>query len=92
MKPDKRGKADGCRRWQLQDAKAQFSTVVDLAVGGEPQCVTRHGKEAVMIVSYSAFMESTKPPQTLRDFFRTAPPLEELDLERLPGPVRDVEL
>ena len=36
--------------WRLQDAKAQFSAVVDAAVNGEAQLVTRRGKRAVVVL------------------------------------------
>ena len=36
--------------WTLQDAKARFSAVVDAALAGEPQAVTRRGKPAVVVV------------------------------------------
>jgi prevent-host-death family protein len=36
--------------WTLQDAKARFSAVVDAALAGEPQAVTRRGKAAVVVV------------------------------------------
>jgi prevent-host-death family protein len=41
--------------WSLQDAKNRFSRVVDAAVGGEPQVVTRHGKPAVVVVAASEY-------------------------------------
>ena len=41
--------------WTLQDAKAQFSRVVSAAVRGQAQHVTKHGKEAVVIVSAAEF-------------------------------------
>ncbi len=37
--------------WQLQNAKARFSEVVEKARLGQPQIITRHGKEEVVIVS-----------------------------------------
>lgn len=37
--------------WQLQEAKAKFSEVFELALKGEPQTVTRRGKDAVVVVS-----------------------------------------
>ena len=37
--------------WRLQDAKAQFSALVDRALLGVPQHVTRRGKAAVVILS-----------------------------------------
>jgi antitoxin Phd len=41
----------GDRPWLLQDAKAQFSALVDAALNGQPQHVTRRGKAAVVVVS-----------------------------------------
>jgi antitoxin Phd len=41
--------------WRLQDAKAQFSALVESAVRGVPQHVTRRGKEAVVVVSAQEF-------------------------------------
>ena len=41
--------------WTLQDAKAQFSRVVSAAVRGQAQCVTKHGKDAVVVISATEF-------------------------------------
>lgn len=49
--------------WSLQDAKARFSAVVDAALSGEPQVVTRHGRRAVVVVSareYDALQQNAK--------------------------------
>ena len=37
--------------WSLQDAKNRFSAVVNAALAGEPQRVTRRGEPVVMVVS-----------------------------------------
>lgn len=37
--------------WTLQDAKNRFSEVVDSALAGKPQEVTRRGKPAVVVLS-----------------------------------------
>ena len=42
--------------WSLQDAKAQFSHLVDSAMHGRAQHVTRHGKPAVVIVAESDYL------------------------------------
>lgn len=39
----------------LAEARAEFSKLVDLALKGEPQRVTRRGREAVVIVSEAAW-------------------------------------
>ena len=41
--------------WRLQDAKAQFSALVDNAMRGVPQHVTRRGKRAVVVLSEQDF-------------------------------------
>ena len=41
--------------WRLQDAKAQFSALVDSALRGVPQHVTRSGKRAVVVLSEEDF-------------------------------------
>ncbi len=41
--------------WTLQDAKNRFSTVVDAALAGRPQEVTRRGKPAVVVLSAAEY-------------------------------------
>jgi antitoxin Phd len=41
--------------WTLQDAKNRFSAVVAAALAGQPQRVTRRGREAVVVVSAAQF-------------------------------------
>ncbi|WP_424929859.1 type II toxin-antitoxin system Phd/YefM family antitoxin [Amaricoccus tamworthensis] len=41
--------------WTLQDAKNRFSSLVDAAMAGQPQEVTRRGKPAVVIVSAAEY-------------------------------------
>lgn len=43
-------------QWQLQTAKAQLSELVEAALRGEPQRITRRGKDAVMVVSEKSFV------------------------------------
>ena len=41
--------------WQLRDAKNRFSALVEAALAGEPQQVTRRGKPAVVVLSVSEY-------------------------------------
>jgi antitoxin Phd len=41
--------------WRLQDAKAQFSALVDNALRGVPQHVTRRGQPAVVVLAQQDF-------------------------------------
>ena len=80
-------------RWKLEDAKARFSELVRRAEHDGPQTVTVRGREAVVVLSASAFAKlqpaEDRPP--LVDFLR-ALDLAGLDLSRNPDFGRDVEL
>lgn len=39
------------RPWSLQDAKNRFSALVEAALAGEPQWVTRRGKPVTVVLS-----------------------------------------
>ena len=39
------------REWPLQDAKNKFSQLVNAALAGEPQRVTRRGQPAVVVMA-----------------------------------------
>lgn len=41
--------------WTLQDAKNKFSSVVDAALAGVPQEVSRRGKPAVVVLSAAEY-------------------------------------
>jgi antitoxin Phd len=60
--------------WKLQDAKARFSELVRQARVGEPQQVTVHGKEAVVIVDPARFevRPKSKPVLTMKDFIEAS--------------------
>ena len=46
--------------WQLQDAKNRFSAVVEAALTGEPQEVTRRGKPVVVVVAFEEYQRLCK--------------------------------
>lgn len=49
--------------WKLQDAKARFSELVRRTRAGEPQLVTVHGKEAVVVFDPERFEIRPKAPK-----------------------------
>ena len=81
------------KQWQLQQAKSQFSQLVDEAINNEPQIVTRHGNKAVVVMSYQEYCALLKPETDLIDFMRSSPLVGlDLDLERDKQYPRDVDL
>jgi prevent-host-death family protein len=59
--------------WTLAQAKAKFSEVVDRALSGNPQMVTRNGRNAAVIVSADEWDRKTKRAGNLAEFFASSP-------------------
>lgn len=78
------------KAWQLQEAKAKFSEVVEAALNEGPQAVTKRGEDAVVILSHKAFITLTQANTTLDDALADAP--EELTFERDKTPAPAVTL
>jgi antitoxin Phd len=57
------------KTWPLQDAKNQFSQVVELAWKEGPQTVTRHGQPVAVIVSADEFKTLARPAESVVEFF-----------------------
>ena len=86
---------DTAEAWQLQDAKNRFSAVVDAALAGEPQRVTRRGQPVVVVVAVDEFerlcrLDSAAAPTFGR--LLSAMPSDGGEFERLDLSPRDIEL
>lgn len=77
--------------WQLQEAKARFSELVQKAIDEGPQTVTRRGKEAVVVLSAEQFELMKKRQISLKDLLPLLA-IDESDLERSRDLPRDVDL
>ncbi|MDE2816082.1 MAG: type II toxin-antitoxin system Phd/YefM family antitoxin [Chloroflexota bacterium] len=76
--------------WPLQDAKNRFSAVVDAALSGDPQQVTRRGKPAVVVLAVDEYerlchMEKAAAPSFADLLLAIPQDGEEFDRLRLPA-------
>jgi antitoxin Phd len=78
--------------WQLQAAKQHFSELVERARRDGPQVVTKHGKEAVVVVSFEEYHRLRGGEPSLVEFIRSAPDFDVLDFGRAADRGRDVDL
>lgn len=53
------------KSYPINEARADFSTLIDRALAGEPCRVTRYGKDAVVIVSEEEWQARTRAAPTL---------------------------
>ena len=83
-------------RWQLQEAKQQFSRVVNQAEADGPQFVTRHGREVAVVVSAEDYRrmngETLDEAQKFWEFL-TGPPYWDIELPimRSKEPSREID-
>src|SRR5882724_4254533 len=56
-------KTSNTNMWKLQDAKTQFSELVRRARAGDPQLVTVHGKQAVVVFDPERYEICAKAPR-----------------------------
>jgi antitoxin Phd len=82
--------------WSLQDAKNRFGAVLNAALAGEPQTVTRRGVPAVVVLAvedYQRLCQAEKAgAPTFIEHFLSIPKDGPEDLfDRLPLKLRDVE-
>lgn len=82
--------------WTLQDAKNKFSAVVDAALAGTPQEVSRRGKPAVVVLSAADYQHLVDCAVEARESFADhllAFPTSDKDtaVERAQVALRDVD-
>ena len=81
--------------WKLGEAKAKFSELVRLATAGQPQRVTVHGKDAVVIVAAETFeaLQVREQSGSLHELLSESP-LSRITFgeDGVRSPVREVEL
>ena len=56
-------------QWALQDAKNRFSAVVNAALAGEPQQVTRRGQPAVVVIAVEEYEQLCQAEKASRPNF-----------------------
>jgi prevent-host-death family protein len=77
--------------WQIQEAKAKFSELVQKAIDEGPQTVSRRGKDVAVVLSAEEYQRLRKGQIDFKEFL-TLLPLDGVDLERSKDLPRDVDL
>ena len=87
--------------WTLQDAKNRFSAVVNAALDGDPQLVTRRGQPAVVVIAVAEYERlrrgepdntPTRTTPTFVEHLLAIPQGGDFDFERWPRESRPLEL
>jgi len=79
--------------WPLATAKARLTQLVDAALAGTPQIITRHGQDVVIVIGTKQYAETVGQQSSIADFFARSPLAGvDLDVERNPSTSRKVDL
>jgi prevent-host-death family protein len=79
-------------RWQLQQAKQQFSRLVERARTEGPQLVTRNGKEVAVVLDVAEYRRLRSDSGDFKRFLLSGPRFDDLEIERSSEPARVIEL
>jgi prevent-host-death family protein len=80
-------------KWTVAKAKAKLSEVIQRAEREGPQMITRHGEQAVVVVSTEEWQRKTRRKGNLAEFFANSPLRGvEVDLRRRKDRPRESQL
>ena len=80
------------QRWQLQEAKQQFSRLVERARTNGPQLVTRNGKEVAVVLDVDEYRRLTSHGGDFKKFLFEGPPFfDDLEIVRSNELPREIE-
>ena len=81
------------KTWQLQEAKAKFSELVNEVMEDGYHTITKNGHPVVVIISHEDFEKFMKPKNTLGEFLSESPFSEfNLDIGRDKDLGREIDL
>jgi antitoxin Phd len=78
--------------WQVQEAKARLSEVIELAQSDGPQFITRHGTERAVVLSIEHYRALTGRRMDFHEFLLSGPKVDDFEIERDKDTGRDVDL
>lgn len=78
--------------WQVQEAKARFSEVVEKARTEGPQTITRHGRKRAVLLSIEDYRALLAHQPDFRAFLLGGPKVDEFEIERDRDAGRDIAL
>ena len=78
--------------WQVNEAKAHLSEVIDRACSEGPQTITRHGTDRAVILSAADYNALVANKPDFKDWLLGGPKVDDFIFERSHDTGRDIEL
>jgi antitoxin Phd len=80
------------KKWQLHEAKNKLSDLVDTAMHGKPQCITKRGEEVVIVIGIKEYQKLKQQKLSFNEYLLSEPKFDDLEITRLQGVIREGEL
>ncbi len=79
--------------WQIQEAKAHFSKLINSLELNGLQRITKQGEEVAIVMSKKEYEKLVRPKTTLIEFFENSPLSEiDMDFQRSKDEMREIDL
>lgn len=78
--------------WQVQQAKARFTEIIEEANTNGPQIITRHGAERAVVLSIDDYRALSKPKPDFKAFLLGGPKFDDFEIERELDYGREIDL
>jgi len=78
--------------WQVQDAKAHLSELIELARTKGPQTITRHGAERAVVLSVEQYRALVGARPDFKAYLLGGPKIDDFKIERDQDLGREVDL
>jgi len=78
-------------KWQIQEAKARFSKMVERTLKEGPQTVTRHGKPVAVLIRADQYQRLRTGSRTFKEVLASAP-LKGVEIRRSRDKARIIRL
>jgi len=78
--------------WQVHNAKARFSELLERAEREGPQIIARRGTERAVVLSIREFRKLTENRPNLRDYLLGGPKVDDFEVERSKDRGREIDL
>ena len=79
-------------KWQVQEAKAHLSELIEEADKEGPQIITRHGSEQAVVLSITDYRALTVQRANLKDYLLGGPKVDNFDVKRSRDKGRKIRL
>ncbi len=83
---------DGRNAWDLSEASRKLGELIQRAQNEGPQTLAVDGEATAAVISMSELKRLQERKPTFKEFLRSFPSLDGLDLERDRTPPRDIDL